>query len=101
MSTKMRRWIIPLMVVAVAAMLRLHNLTWNSMDSDEGTTLYLSSLPASQLLANFANLTLDPHPMLYYLIVKGWRTLAGDSDVAFHLLSPLTSILGVALTYRI
>jgi len=89
------------MVVAVAAMLRLHNLTWNSMDSDEGTTLYLSSLPASQLLANFANMTLDPHPMLYYLIVKGWRTLAGDSDVALHLLSALTSILGVALTYRI
>ena len=101
LSMTTRRLLVPVLVVAVAAVLRLHNLTWNSMDSDEGTTLVLSLLPASQLLANFANMTLDPHPLLYYLIVKGWRTLAGASDVSLHLLSALAGILVVALTYRV
>ncbi|MBI4771613.1 MAG: glycosyltransferase family 39 protein [Chloroflexi bacterium] len=93
--------IFPLAVLAPGAALRLLNLTWSSLDGDEGASLHLSSLSVGQLLREFMSTQLDPHPLGYYLLLKGWRALAGDSDLALRLLSALAGIALCALVYRL
>jgi 4-amino-4-deoxy-L-arabinose transferase-like glycosyltransferase len=101
MSQKTRRFLLLLGIVMLAAGPRLGNLTWRSLDGDEGASLYFSSLPLQSLISGFANLSLERHPLLYYFLLKGWRGLAGDADVALRLPSALFGVLVVALLYRI
>jgi 4-amino-4-deoxy-L-arabinose transferase-like glycosyltransferase len=92
---------IALVCVALAAGLRVYNLDWNSLDGDEGASLALAHRPVPELVTHFVDLRLDPHPLLYYLILKGWIGLAGDSDIAVRLLSALAGTATVALAYRL
>lgn len=101
MPWKTRRFLLVLGVIALAAGLRLANLTWRSLDGDEGASLYFSSLSLPALMAGFANLSLEPHPQLYYVFLKGWRALAGEADAALRLFSVLPAVVTVAFTYRI
>ena len=91
----------PYAIVIVAASLRLATLTWHSLDGDEGASLNVASLPVSEILAHFADLTVDAHPLTYYLGLKAWIRVAGESDVAVRLLSVLVGILTVALAYYV
>jgi len=88
-------------VLLLAAVIRLPTLTWHSLDGDEGASLYFSDLPYAELLTHFADLSIDRHPMLYYILLKAWRQIAGDTDVMLRLPSALIGILTVALVYQL
>jgi 4-amino-4-deoxy-L-arabinose transferase-like glycosyltransferase len=96
-----RRQLAVLGLVGLAAGLRLLTLTWRSLDGDEGASLYFSSLSWSELWVRFADLSIERHPLLYYLLLKGWRSLAGEADLALRLPSALAGVLTVALVYRL
>lgn len=95
------RRIWPLLCLGLAAVLRLNGLTWHSLDGDEGASLNLAHQTWATLLMHWADTTLDPHPMLYYAMLKSWLMLMGESDVALRLLSALSGIVVVALFYRV
>ncbi len=43
----------------------------------------------------------DSHPPLYYLLLRFWRTVVGDGEVAIRVMSLLWSVAAVALTYLV
>lgn len=95
-----RLWILVLILFA-AAFSRLASLTLRSLDGDEGISLLFSELPYSVLLRHVGDLTLDRHPLSYYIILKLWRDFVGDTDLELRLLSVLIGIVTVALVYQI
>ena len=58
------------LIVAVAAALRLHNLNWNSLNSDEAFSWSISNKPLLQLLSDSFFLRQDPHPPVYWLLLR-------------------------------
>lgn len=90
-----------MLVLLVAAAIRLPTLTWRSLDFDEGASLHFSSLPYTELIAHFADLGLDRHPRLYSVLLKAWRQIGGDADVMLRLPSALAGMLTVAIVYQL
>jgi hypothetical protein len=88
-------------VLLLSAAARLPTLTWRSFDSDEGATLHFSSLPYKELVTHLGDLSLERHPLLYYVFLKAWREVAGDSDLLIRLPSALAGMLTAAVTYQI
>ena len=76
-------------VVAVGAALRLYDLDrWSLWHDEVYTVAVRGSAPVGDLLT----MTTDPHPPLYYLLVKGWMAVAGSTPVAVRGLSALLGI---------
>lgn len=69
-------------VMLLGLALRLHDLLAQSLWLDEAMSLYWASLPAGEVLARLMALSGDPHPPLYYLILKAWIAALGDGEVA-------------------
>ncbi|MBX3063361.1 MAG: glycosyltransferase family 39 protein [Anaerolineae bacterium] len=90
--------IAPLLILLLAAYLRLHNLEVQSLWNDEGNSLRLAERSAPDLIAATNR---DIHPPGYYLALKGWYALTGDSELALRSLSALMSILAVACVYAL
>ena len=62
---------------------------------DEGATYAVIRQPnAASILTFLAER--DAHPPLYFLLLKAWTRIAGDSVVALRLFSALASLLSVA-----
>ncbi len=88
-------WAIMLLGLA----LRLHDLLAQSLWLDEAMSLYWASLPAGEVLARLMALSGDPHPPLYYLILKVWIAVLGDGEVAVKALSVAAGLAIIPLTY--
>jgi len=85
-------------VLALAAGLRLAHLNYHSLDLDESVSVWLSGKPTGELVANTVNLSWDPHPPGYYVMLKGWTTLFGAGEFSVRLLSAL---FGIALVWLV
>jgi mannosyltransferase len=88
-------------VILVAAALRLINLNFHSLDLDESVSVWLAQKPTGQLIANTVNLSWDPHPPGYYLILKGWITAFGHGEFSVRLLSALFGVVFVWLVFLV
>jgi hypothetical protein len=88
-------------IIVVACLVRLPTLTWHSLNFDEGASLHFSNKPYEELFAHFADLSIDRHPLLYYILLKAWRQIAGDADMMLRLPSAFAGILTVALVYEL
>ncbi len=97
-SGRRLRVILPLLVLFLAAILRLHLLGHQSLWSDEGNSLRLAQRPIADLIAAAAQ---DIHPPGYYLLLRGWLLLTGDSEFALRALSALIGVLTVACVYAL
>ncbi|MBX0288210.1 glycosyltransferase [Haloarcula salinisoli] len=87
-------WLLfPVLLVAVA--LRAPNLN-RSLWIDE---IYSVSHRGSMSVGNLITTTSDPHPPLYYLTLKGWMTVFGQSEVAVRALSLLFGIASIGAVY--
>lgn len=82
----------------LAAGLRFYRLSYQSYWNDEGNTRVLIARDVPTLLRNTAA---DIHPPGYYLILKAWRGLAGESEFALRGFSALAGVILVALLWRL
>ncbi|MGA2550450.1 MAG: glycosyltransferase family 39 protein [Burkholderiaceae bacterium] len=91
-----RDWILPLLVVALAAGLRFFDLAGQPLWLDEGYSWW----DAHQSLADLWSLVpqCDPHPPLYFVLLKAWTETLGDGTFA---LRSLSALLGVATTISV
>ncbi len=99
-----RPWVrlaLPVLVIGLAAALRFYNLTWNSFDNDEAFSWRVSQKPLAALVADSFYLRGDPHPPVYWVAVKAWRAVAGDSELALRWLSAAAGVIFVALTFQL
>ena len=87
-------------IALVAAALRLFRLESESYWVDEvvSVTTVASNTPIELLISVPGN---DPHPPFYYLLLSGWTTLFGTSELATRLLSALAGIATVVVLYGI
>ncbi len=97
-NAALTRRIAILLVILLAAGLRFHHLEAQSLWNDEGATVAMIHRPPDAILANTAA---DIHPPGYYLLLKGWAALAGESEFALRAFSALAGILTVALAYAL
>jgi hypothetical protein len=85
-------------VVLLAAALRLHNLGTQSLWYDEGNSYVQATRTLPDIAANAAR---DIHPPGYYVLLAGWRLIAGESEFALRSLSAFASVVTVALALAV
>ena len=85
-----------LVVTAIGAFLRFYNLTQREFWYDEA----FSGLLVREKWSSMFELALrDVHPPFYYLLLKGWVTVFGYSDVTLRGFSALFGILLIPLVW--
>ena len=83
-----------LVVLLIGAGLRLTALDAQSLWNDEGNSLRLAQRSVPDLIDAAGR---DIHPPGYYLALKGWIVLAGESETGLRTLSALQGLLTVAV----
>lgn len=95
-----RKWrqVLPmLLLLAVAAGLRLYKIDAQSLWYDEGNSARIAERSVELIIAGAAG---DIHPPLYYLLLKFWRVLFGSGEAALRSLSAACGVLTVLLAQR-
>src|SRR5579859_5372663 len=87
-----------ILFLSLAGWLRFYQLGAQSYWNDEGISLGLAGRDVPTVLSSAAA---DIHPPGYYLLLKVWHTLTGDSEFALRALSALSGLVLVALLYRL
>ncbi|MCZ2113882.1 MAG: hypothetical protein LC131_08610 [Anaerolineae bacterium] len=92
-----RRDILPaaVLVLLLATFLRFHLLGAQSFWNDEGNSARLSERSIALIIEGTAS---DVHPPLYYLLLHGWRELAGATEFGLRAFSAYAGVLVVAMT---
>src|SRR5512140_346417 len=90
--------LLPLLIVLLGAILRFHLIDHQSLWNDEGNSLRLAQRTIPDLVAAAR---LDIHPPGYYLALKAWLALTGDTEFALRALSALAGTLSVACVYAL
>lgn len=85
-----RRWWLAAILISFGAALRLHHLDFQSLWTDEISSLRLAVGSAAETLEGLRS---DVHPPLYFLILNGWVDLFGYSEVSVRAPSVLAGVL--------
>ncbi|MCA9969592.1 MAG: glycosyltransferase family 39 protein [Anaerolineales bacterium] len=96
------RWLL-LLIVLLGFACRVYALDGQSMWSDEGLSLYRARQPLGLLLQNVITVdgvdTQDTNPPLYFLLLHGWRALAGETVFALRYAGVLAALAAIPLVY--
>jgi mannosyltransferase len=84
------------LILLLAALLRIYNITQQSIWFDEAFAWNIVIQDAM-----YPRIAADTHPPLYYVLLRGWMTAAGDSPLALRYLSALIGLMTVALVYQV
>ncbi len=85
-------------VLLLATALRFYRLDNQSFWHDEGNSARLSERTVRLIVEGTAS---DIHPPLYYLMLRGWRELAGDSEFGLRSMSAFLGVGVVALSFAL
>jgi mannosyltransferase len=85
------------LLVWLAFGLRAWHLDFQSLWRDETDALRFAQAPLSELFGNFTRSGWNGP--LYYILLRGWLALAGDSEFAARYASLLFGVLAVPLTW--
>jgi uncharacterized membrane protein len=86
------------LILILGSLLRLISLN-QSLWLDEGTTALVAKMSLGNIFTKF--LPGDFHPPLYYLILKYWTLLVGNSEIALRAPSIIFGLGTIILTYFI
>ncbi len=85
-------------ILLLATALRFFRIEFQSFWNDEGNSARLSERSIDLIIEGTAS---DIHPPLYYLFLRGWRELAGESEFSLRALSAFLGLSLVAVTYAL
>jgi hypothetical protein len=123
-AVRWQHWLALTAIVVLAFIIRWHRLGENSLWTDEYLSMECSSgwartdmqlagtaqpVPDLVSLKNarpwqtiWASIAADEnHPPLYFLMLRGWRVLFGDSEVALRSLSVLAGLIAIILLFAV
>jgi mannosyltransferase len=86
------------LILAIALCIRCYGFSRTILSSDESFSWRLTEYAPSELIERTA---LDVHPPLYYLALKAWVFVCGDSPQALRGLSVLFGVLGILMLYAL
>jgi uncharacterized membrane protein len=95
----MATWGVLLALTLVAFLLRASHLDAQSLWRDEVDVIRFAHWPWSRLIQSLTQ-TKDNGP-LYYVLMRGWLALTGDSEFGLRFLSVCASVLTVPLIWRV
>lgn len=84
-----------LLILLVASTVRFYRIDHQSFWNDEGNSARLSERTIPLIIEGTAS---DVHPPGYYLILRGWRELVGESEFGLRSFSAFVGIITVAGT---
>jgi hypothetical protein len=87
-----------IVVLLLATALRFFRIDNQSFWHDEGNSARLSERSLRLIVEGTAS---DIHPPLYYLMLRSWRELAGDSEFGLRSLSAFLGVGIVALSFAL
>lgn len=87
-----------LLLMAVALFVRCYRLALPVLSVDEAFSWRLAQYAPADLIRRTAA---DVHPPLYYLLLKVWLAVAGDSPGSLRGFSVLWSVLTIPLLYLV
>ncbi|HXK41619.1 MAG TPA: glycosyltransferase family 39 protein [Anaerolineae bacterium] len=93
------RWLLPVALIILAAMLRLPTLDKQSFWVDESYAVWFIDRPFNEALRLI--ITPENNGPLYFLLLWGWHRLAGPSDFAVRYLSALCGVLNIAVLWQL
>ncbi len=99
MTLRARYLSLVILILIFAAATRIINVGSWPVWTDEGWSIWATD--DTRLDVVLDNLAHDRHPPLYFVALRGWRSLAGDSPLALRYLSIAAGLLTVAVTYRV
>ena len=85
-------------ILLLALGVRLIGISTESFWVDEAASWVFSRMPLAELWGNTA---FEPHPPLYYTILKFWSWVFGNSEAALRSLSTLVNLVTVFLVFHI
>ncbi len=91
----LRHLFVAVLVLFLAAFVRFYHLDSQSLWNDEGNSLRLAERSTGNLIDAAGR---DIHPPGYYLVLKGWIALAGESEFSLRALSAFEGVIAVAVT---
>ena len=86
------------LLLALALALRVWKLSHKNLGLDESFSWHLATSSVSRLISWTAA---DVHPPLYYLLLKAWLWIFGDSLAALRSLSVISSVIALYLLFRL
>lgn len=89
---------LPLLILLLGFALRLALYDVHGLDGDDGVSLSHLSYAVPALVQGLRTQEIDVHPPLYFVLLKGWTSLAGQHLLSLRLLNIwLDVLLGAAL----
>ncbi len=88
-------FLVLLLILALATVLRFYQLGTQSLWSDEGNSAALATRSFAQIARDASA---DIHPPLYYWLLRLWTLVSGTSEAGLRLLSAFLGILLVVVT---
>jgi len=92
------RWLPLLAVVAVGLAVRFYRLDGPVIGHDEAFSWRLTEYSVGELVQRTGA---DVHPPLYYVLLKGWCAVFGDSLGALRGLSVVFGLLAIVMVYGV
>jgi hypothetical protein len=87
-----------LLLLTLAWLLRCDRLALPPLSDDESFSWRLTTYSTAELLRHMPG---DAQPLLYYLILKSWTALFGDSPFALRSLSVLFALASIVVLYAL
>ena len=91
-------WLV-ILITLVGGVLRILLLGQKGMWLDETFSVWLANHPVPEMLHWIV--TIDQHPPLYYLLLRPWMALRGDSPQAVRMLSVFFGTITIPMIYLI
>jgi mannosyltransferase len=88
-----------LVLTLAAFMLRAWQLDGQSLWRDEMDVIRFASWPLSQLVKSLSSP--QHNGPVYYILMRGWLAVAGDSEFALRFVSLCSGVLAVPLSWRV
>ena len=88
-------WLVMAAITLVAALIRLSHLGAESIWFDEASTWAATRVPVKHFVRVLVEHEVSPP--LYFVLMKGWTSVAGDSEVVLRLPSALVGTLTVLI----
>ena len=87
-----------LAILGSGLFLRVYNLGGESLWYDEVISVRLAHMSLSQIIVNRAG---NVHPPFYFLVLRGWVALLGDSEFVVRLLSVVFGCFAILMIYKV
>jgi len=91
-------WIV-LAITFFALGIRVYRLDFFALRGDESFTVQFSMLPEEELFEGIRSV--EPNPPLYYYALRGWMSIAGQSEYSSRFFSVFFGVLCVPLIYAL